>query len=291
MDLKALKSSIENNQPIPNLLIFKGSHTFIANQYISAILKQKNLKLEYLEDLEFVNARELDIFGLCDQDPTLKVYKTDIFNYEGSSLLTDDLIIIMCKKLDNHLSIEYRDYIIELNELEEWQIQDYLYSILEGVDRGLINWLITRFDKNIDRLQLEADKLLLFESNERNILLNQMIEDGAFNDCSEEGIFDFTDAVVKKDINKLVNIYRNINVIDIEAIGVHTIMYKNFIKLVQVWLSNNPSTQTTGLTSKQIYAINKLPKVWSSESLISIVEFLTEIDYKIKIGAWLLFLF
>ena len=273
MDLKTLKSSIENNQPIPNLLIFKGSHTFIANQYISAILKQKNLKLEYLEDLEFINAKELDIFGLCNQDPTLKFYKTDTFTYEGPSLLTDSLIIIMCKKLDSHLSVEYRDYIIELNELEEWQIQDYLYSILEGVDRELINWLIIRFDKNIDRLQLEADKLLLFESNERNILLNQMIEDGAFNDCSEEGIFDFTDAVVKKDINKLVNIYRNINVIDIEAIGVHTIMYKNFIKLVQVWLSNNPSTQTTGLTSKQIYAINRLPRVWSTESLISIVEF------------------
>lgn len=284
MDLKSLKTSIESKNSIPNLIIFKGSHTFIANQYISAILKLKNISLEYVDNLEFVNSKELDIFGFSAQSNNLKLYKVDSFEFEGESLLTDNLIVIICKKIDNHLSITYKDYIVELNELEEWQIQDYLYSILSGVDRNLIDWLIKRFDCNIDRLQLEADKLLLFEENERNIILNQMIADNAFSDCSEDNIFDFTDSIVKKDITRLANIYRNINVIDIEAIGVHTIMYKNFIKLLQVWLSNNPTTQSTGLSSKQIYAISKLPRVWSAESLVSIVEFLTGIDYKIKTG-------
>lgn len=285
MDLKILKDSIENKQSIPNLIIFRGAHTFIANQYISAILKLKKLSLEYVEDLEFVNSKELDIFNMHTADPTLKFYKVDNFVYEGSSLLTDNMIIVLCKKLDNHLAVEYKDYIIDLNELEEWQIQDYLYSILDGIDRELIDWLINRFDKNIDRLQLEADKLLLFNPNERNILLNQMIEDNAFSDSSEDNIFDFTDSLCKRDLTRLCNIYKNINVIDIEAIGVHTIMYKNFIKLLQVWLANNPTPESTNLSSKQIYAISRLPRVWSAESLISIVEFLTGIDYKIKTGA------
>lgn len=285
MDLKNLKTLIESNGAIPNLIIFKGAHTFIANQYISAILKLKGIELEYVDSLDFVNARELDIFGFEAQSNNLKLYKVDSFEFDGDSLLTDNSIVVICKKIDNHLSITYKDYIVEVNQLEEWQIQDYLYSILDGVDRKLIDWLIKRFDCNIERLQLEADKLLLFEPNERNIILNQMIEDNAFSDCSEDNIFDFTDSIVKKDIGRLANIYKNINVIDIEAIGVHTIMYKNFIKLLQVWLSNNPSTQSTGLSSKQIYAISKLPRVWSAQSLVSILEFLTGIDYRIKIGA------
>lgn len=131
---------------------------------------------------------------------------------------------------------------------------------------------------------MEADKLLIFDPNERSIILNQMLEENAFSDTVDDNIFDFTDSIVKRDINRLGSIYKNINSIDIENIGVHTVLYKNFIKLVHVWLSANPSPQATGLSSKQIYAISKLPRVWSHDSLINIVEFLTGIDYKVKTG-------
>ena len=131
---------------------------------------------------------------------------------------------------------------------------------------------------------MEADKLLIFQPKERNIILNQMLAENAFSDTVDDNIFDFSDAIVKRDIERLGNIYKNINSIDIENIGVHTVLYKNFIKLVQVWLSANPSPQATGLSSKQIYAISKLPKVWSHDSLINIIEFLTGIDYRVKTG-------
>lgn len=285
MTLKDLKSLIENKQSLPTLIIFKGTHTFIANQYISAMLSNLNTQIEYLDTLESIGSKALDIFGFEQEQNTLKLFRTDCLEWVDNNLLTDKQLVIIAKKVDKDIETAYKSNIIELTSLEEWQIQDYLYSILDGVDRNLIDWMIKRCNGNIERLQLEADKLLIFEPNERNIILNEMIQENAFSDTSEDNIFDFTDSIVKKDIGRLTNIYRNINAIDIENIGVHTVMYKNFIKFVQVWLAANPTPQSTGLSSKQIYAISKLPRVWSLDSLISILEFLTEIDYKIKIGA------
>lgn len=285
MTLKDLKSLIENKQSLPTLIIFKGTHTFIANQYISAMLSNLNTQIEYLDTLESIGSKALDIFGFEQEQNTLKLFRTDCLEWVDNNLLTDKQLVIIAKKVDKDIETAYKSNIIELTSLEEWQIQDYLYSILDGVDRNLIDWMIKRCNGNIERLQLEADKLLIFEPNERNIILNEMIQENAFSDTSEDNIFDFTDSIVKKDIGRLTNIYRNINAIDIENIGVHTVMYKNFIKFVQVWLAANPTPQSTGLSSKQIYAISKLPRVWSPDSLISILEFLTEIDYKIKIGA------
>lgn len=284
MTLKDIKEQIENNKVTDKFIIFKGQHTFVARQYISAICRLLNLPIEYVDDLNQINQPKLDVFGWGQTEPTLKLHNVDVFEFTDYDLDNQAPLIIVCKKIETRTAETYKQYIIELEELELWQIQDYLYSILDGVDKKLIDWLIKRCNSNIDRLQMEADKLLIFEPNERNIILNQMLEENAFSDTVDDNIYDFTDSIIKRDINRLGNIYKNINSIDIENIGVHTVLYKNFIKLVHVWLSANPSPQATGLSSKQIYAISKLPKVWSHDSLINIIQFLTNIDYRVKTG-------
>ena len=145
--------------------------------------------------------------------------------------------------------------------------------------------MIENCNYDINRLQLEAEKLLVFEENERNIIFNQMLDDDAFIDMTNKTIFDFTDTIVKRDINKLNSIYDDIENIDIEAIGVVTVLYQNFKKLLQVWGSKNPTPESTGLNSKQIYAINKLPRIWNETQLVDILELISSIDYRIKIGS------
>ena len=112
-----------------------------------------------------------------------------------------------------------------------------------------------------------------------------MVEENAFSDVSDKTIFDFISALVKKDIVTLNKIYEDIDSIDIEDIGVVTLLYQNFKKYIHVWLSNNPTPENTGLSSKQIWAINKLPRVWSANDLVDIMILLTEMDYKLKTGA------
>ena len=50
-------------------------------------------------------------------------------------------------------------------------------------------------------------------------------------------------------------------------------------------MQSNPNPENTGLSSKQIWAINKLPRVWSTNQLIDIMTLLTGMDYKLKTGA------
>jgi hypothetical protein len=290
MTLQELKEQIETKSLHNRFIIFQSPTNFIPNQYINAIANILALDIEYVEDLNALTNNSVDIFfgGMVETD-NLRVHHTDTFDcysasFHNRSLWNENNLIIVCKKVDKDTQVLYNDYIVEVNPLEHWCIKDYLYSILDGVDTKLIDWLMENCNYDIDRLQLEAEKLLIFNENERNIVFNQLLEDDAFSDISSKTIFDFTDAIVKKDINRLLKIYEEIENIDIEAIGVVTVLYQNFRKLLQVWMSKNPTTESTGLSSKQIYAINKLPRVWTEKQLVDILELLTSIDYRIKNG-------
>lgn len=285
MTLQELKQQIESRSMKDTFIIFKGKNHFISNQYYRAIAEALSTGITYLEDLSSLNSDSFDIFFGGSTDNNLRVFNVDTLDYYSDSLLREQRLVILCKNVEKSTQTLYKDHIVEVDELEEWQIQDYLYSIAKGMDTKYIDWLIKRCNGDIHRLQLEIDKLLIFEENERNIVFNMMVQDNAFSDTTDDNIFDFTDAIVKRNIEKLKTIYDVISSIDIEDIGVVTVLYKNFLKLVSVWLGNNPTPQSTGMSSKQIYAISRLPRVWTGEQLVHIMDFLTGIDYKIKTGA------
>lgn len=285
MTLQELKQQIESKSMKDTFIIFKGKNHFISNQYYRAIAEALSTGITYLEDLSSLNSDSFDIFFGGSTDNNLRVFNVDTLDYYNDSLLHEQRLVILCKNVEKSTQLLYKDHIIEVDELEEWQIQDYLYSIANGLDTKYIDWLIKRCNGDIHRLQLEIDKLLIFDENERNIVFNMMVQENAFSDTTNDNIFDFTDAIVKRNTEKLKTIYEVIRSIDIEDIGVVTVLYKNFLKLVAVWLGNNPTPQSTGMSSKQIYAISRLPRVWTGEQLVHIMEFLTGIDYKIKTGA------
>lgn len=285
MTLQEIKNQIETNSIINTFIIFSCNDNFIAHQYVENMSKKLNLTIEYIEDLESLNKKSLDLFFDSGKKESLRVHHVDTFDFYNNCLEDETNLIIICKKVEKDTQSIYNKYIININPLEHWCIKDYLYSILKGVDTKYVDWLMKNCNYDINRLQLEAEKLLVFDENERNILFNQMLEDDAFVDITNKTIFDFTDAIVKKDILKLSSIYDDIENIDIEAIGVVSVLYQNFRKLLQVWCSRNPTPENTGLSSKQIYAISKLPRVWSEKQLVDILELISSIDYRIKIGA------
>lgn len=285
MLLEEIKKQIEDSNIKNTFLIFKGDKSFIARQYYAAIANILKLNIEYIEDITALTSNSFDIFGIEELNDSLRVYTCDTFNSIDRKLLEQKNIIIICKKIDKETDNIFKEYIIEVSDLVEWQIRDYIYSIVDGVEAKYLDWLISICGNNIDRIQLEVDKLLLFEPGNRQNILQQMVEENAFMDVSNKNIFDFITALVKKDVNALSQIYEDIESIDIEDIGVVTLLYQNFKKYIQVWMQTNPTPETTGLSSKQIWAINKLPKIWSAKDLIDIMTLLTEMDYRLKTGA------
>ena len=73
-------------------------------------------------------------------------------------------------------------------------------------------------------------------------------------------------------------------VVDVEPLGLYTLLYNNFKKMSKVWLSRNPSSESTGIPSNQLWAIKNLPRVYTKDQLIKLFSMLTELDSKYKQG-------
>ena len=144
--------------------------------------------------------------------------------------------------------------------------------------------MISLCGSNRDRLQQELDKITLFRIDERKYLFDSLIRDGAVDDLSSYSIFNFTNAIISKDYVTLKSIYKELTRIDVNEFGLLTILLKNIKNLIMVQLNSNPTPETTGMDSRQLYAIKKIPKVYSAEQLVKIYQMLLDVDRQIKSG-------
>ena len=128
MTIKDLKFYIENNSDINKLIIFKiADIDFIPIQYIKEIAKYMKKSIKYIDSVNGLS--NINIFD--DVSNILYVYRTDNFDIRDDSLKSIDNLFIICKKVCND---NYKDYIIDVPKLEDWQIKDFAYSLADGVD-------------------------------------------------------------------------------------------------------------------------------------------------------------
>ena len=97
-------------------------------------------------------------------------------------------------------------------------------------------------------------------------------------------IFNFTNALLKKDYNSLKSILSDLENIDVEATGVVTIMIKNLKNIIDVQINPKNTASSLGLTPKQFAAVKYNVGKFRNDQLINMFEFLTEVDYRLKNG-------
>ena len=286
MTLGELKTSIEQRNVGDNLVIFVFEDVpFIADQYIREISKIKEKKIQYLESIESLSNNTNDIFGMSQIDDGIRVYRCkEIETLSDTLKYEQNLYIITSKITDKKIEAVFENNIVKIPKLEGWQLTDYMYSVAEGVDRKNLDWLITASGSDIYRLENELDKFRLFSEAERKYLFDDMLQDGAFVDLSSFNVFNITNAVTSRDYATLKNALKEIKSFDAEPLGVVTLLYNGFKKLIQVWLAKNPTPENTGLKSGMIYAIKNQPRVFNKDQLLDAFLLLTDIDRRLKTG-------
>lgn len=287
MDIKSCKRCIEDKVKITDFLIFKEAKSdFISRQYIQAIASINNQTIEYIDSIDpLIN--ELDsifIDSSYETEPRLKVLKTSMFEYSDIRALNLDSVFIVCNKVSEETENLFKNNIIDVPALEAWQIKDYVYSIAEGADTKQLDRIIQICGSNIERLDSELAKLQVFAPGERKYLLDGMIRDGAFNDLTDYTVFNVTSALLKKDISTLNTYMKHLSSIDINEVGLITILSKNVKDLINVQLTPNPTPESTGLDSRKLYAIKKMPRTFSAEKLSDLYKFLCDLDRRLKNG-------
>lgn len=294
MKIEELKEKIETKQLDESSYIFIYEDVnFIPLQYINEISKVREMNIEYIDSLSGVGSVANDIFGATTSSNSMKVLITNELESISDKFIFEKNTYVVVSKIKDKTNIErLSNCIVNVPKLEGWQIKDYVYSLAEGINTKNLDWLIESCNEDIYRLENELDKFKLFSENERKYLFDDMLSDGAFVDLSNFNVFNVTNAVTSRDYDMLSRTLREIKSFDAEPLGVVTLLYNAFKKLILVWLANNPTPENTGLKSGMIYAIKNQSRVFNKEQLLSSYLLLTNIDKMLKTGyidtSWLI---
>lgn len=286
MTIVDLKSKIENKNLNDSLLIFNCEEdSFIAKQYIDAISKFKNLDKIFVNDLSHINSsNDLDLF----EEDSIKKYMY-ILNIDKLDELTVspnklDLHIIKANNISSDLKQKLKDYIIDFPKLINWQIEDYIKVRLPGLTTDKISWLCDICKYDINRIDNEVQKLEIFSNGYQDLIFREINDDNGYNDLNPLTIFNFTNAIIKRDIETVHTILRDIENIDIEGTGAVTLLTRNFKNIINIQSNPRISPESLGLNAKQFNAIKYNCGKYSLDELIRIYELLTSIDMKLKNG-------
>ena len=272
MNIEEVKSDLENNIWKYNNAIFKIYDTdFIAFQYIEKIAQLQNKDIEIVDNLENISVSKNELFEVTNCK--LYVFKCDTFNYKID--LNDTYVI--CKKVDE----SFYSNVIEVPKLTDLFVKDWVFSICEGIPQNKLEYLLTT-TTDIYSLKQWVDIITTFNLSEREAVLDELTKHNQVCCESPKTVFDFATSIVNFDLNTMFTVYRNIDYIDINNIGLVTILIGQIRKFIDA-KCNTVFSSGLNMTEKQFYYLKSHCK-YSLKQLLKLYDFLTDMDVKLKTG-------
>lgn len=284
MTLEDLKTSIENGVLDYPLIIFQcDDSAFIPHQYLRRIAKESGKEITPISSIDEILNVQPSLFFREVDDKLYRFFDCDTLECFPPKANEVKNTFIICKKVKDSILTECSSYIVKVPKLESWQIQDYVYSLANGVDTQKLDRLIKVCNEDIYRLDQELKKLVIFSKIEQPYVFDEFISDGIFSDLSEFNIFDLSTAILKKDFNTIKQVLIDIDHIDIEPIGLQKVLTDNFRDIIAVQLSKAAQPEyfekVFGWKRGKFWAIKYSCGVYTKSQLIKIYEFLTSINF------------
>ena len=273
MTILDLKNSIEQGVLPHQTIIFTYTDTdWVCMQYAREISKRTSREILFVDNAFSTNSEWSD-------DKLLYVLRIDTLTEDVSSIKN---LIVFCKKVE----CEQKDaLVVEVPPLEDWQKDDYACSICAGLTLKDAEILYDTYKYSMYRLDNEVSKIGIFAEQFQPTLFQRMLREGQFDDVSNKTVFDLTTAILQKDISKISYVLKRIDTIDVEPIGLLTILFNNFRNVILVQLNKYPTADLCNMTSGQFYAVKKNNiNYYTKEQLVRIFMFLSSVDYKLKSG-------
>lgn len=266
MDIKSLKTKIENNDLDDSFMLWKcppGSE-LVVSQYLRKIAENKHLVLKYIDSIDEIVG---DSFL---KDINLYVFLSKKYNekYNNNNL------IVICEETKNTDAIVFP-------KLEAWQVVDFAKSFLPGVNIEMLNELI----KGYSEYQLfisDMEKLAIFDEEDQNYLVDDLFDQLSITPTLT--VFDLSNALLRHDIKLAREVLKVKDRIDLTPMHLLTILLNNVKKVLDIQLGgNNIKASDLGISDKQFFVIKKYNcGIYSNAKLISIYETLLDIENKFK---------
>lgn len=269
-NVKVLKNMIETKNYKGEFLVLKLEEInsgLVAIQYVDKISTDNNLVVSFVDSIDDIKESPFI------EDNNLYVIHNDKFNFKKEHKNT----IVIC----NNTTYE-NCYLIP--KLEPWQILDYVkYNITKGVSENDLDWLLTQYNGNYYKFINDISKVGIFEEKDQQKLFIDFLNSGIFSDNTSLNIWDLSNGLIKKDLNLIKEVLKNIEFIDVEPIGLLTVNYKNFKNILSIQLNDKCKADDLGISDKQFYVIKKYNcGFYPNEKLKNIFELLTNLEYMYK---------
>ena len=287
--IQELKKAIQNKNLDNSLLVLKWSDfSFIAFEYIHAIAEFKNLEIKTLDDFDdafstigrsLFDFSHIDYLQVCIVDK----FKTGL-TYQLSEL---ENVVVVCKEVDEK-TLEYikeKEYYFEIPKLSDWQIEDYFHMRCQGLSEPKIKWLCNIANNDIYRIDNEIKKIACFDKDVQEDVFDLIDEDNGYGDLTQNKIYDLTNAILSKDLKQTANILKDIDNMDVEGVGLITILRKSFKTILSIQLDPSATAEKLGIKQAQFNIVRaKNCNRFNESKLKSIYKFLVDFDYNLKNG-------
>lgn len=278
MQLRELKERINKKESIPFPLIFLASNNdFLIHQYLYSIAKNLSLNIVSICSLKELDDITSSVFY---ENNDLFVFKADKDMLIKQEDIKNNKVILLSENQIKGSDID----IVKFDKLENWMIEDYAKTLLPGLTIQETNWLCKICNYNVERVDIECQKLSLFDKKEQESIFELINKENGYCDLNDLNIFNLTNAIIKKDIIAIKNIVRDIDNIDIEAVGLVTILLKQFLNIINIQLNKKANAASLGMSEKQFRAISYNCNKYSTNKIMNIYQFLNNLDYKLKSG-------
>lgn len=158
------------------------------------------------------------------------------------------------EKLDNRKKIskliQKKANVVNVSPLKDTETRQYLSKVIQNegyqMDRQTVQFFFERIEDNLSKGMDELQKLFLAAMDDKKIT-KRMVEDLVPRNL-EQNIFDIVTYVLKKDVEKAIQTYRDLLLQKEEPIKINAILLGQFRLLIQVKLLAKKGYQQPDMT-------------------------------------------
>lgn len=200
-------------------------------------------KIEYVDDNKIIYNHDIDSFSLVLDEASMigmfSLVKVIILNNFDLGKLNDNdieylsryisninkdvYIILIAKKIDGRKK-EYKifkDNFNIINIIDDKDNKKKIYNYIDSyikdkgykIDSDNIDYLVNRLGMDINNINLECDKLMLYKNDDKYIDRESI--DLLISDNIDNIIYEFTNAIIEKDKNKVVKMYNDFKTMNV----------------------------------------------------------------------------
>lgn len=268
-------------------------HNFLRDELITYDLDETNIS-DVINDLDtygFFNEKKI----IYASNATFLTTAKSEIEHNVDSLTkyinnpSDNVLIISCSKLDGKKNIckliKDKFDCVSISS----DSKDYIKKKTKGykITYDTINYLLYTVGEDIDRLDNELDKLLLYKFDSKEITRNDI--DLIVIKKVDDNIFNLIDAIIKKNKKKSLTIYNEMINYGEEVFKI-LISLSNQIRLIyQVKVLRNNSDQDIAdilnlKNPRQVFAIRQKIGSYTKEELLDYLYKLALMDEELKLG-------